>query len=248
MAHDLEAPGSDEAPEWASLYRARGEEVVEHRPVFTGDVFWDVTIAGEANPKSVIILQHPCAIRVDGVTLMPRLLVAEVAPAQVLMPSKWVTGNYKTLPLVGLRPGELPETYAAKFIEHHLVARAELGAGTRIACLSQRGVNLLMQRWVHHNSRVIVPTWMYQEVSAPQFEEADMIEDWCTDRADDGIDAEAATPEVDAWLSEKLDGESRRDRLKDEQSRAQLRRDLREHLKAVRQSTATSPSLTDDQS
>ena len=60
-----------------------------------------------------------------------------------------------------------------------------------------------------------------------------MIEDWCTDRLDDGIDASAATTEIDAWLSEALDGESRRDRLKDEQNRSQLRRDLRDHLRAA---------------
>lgn len=238
MAHDLEAPGTDEAPEWASLYRARGDEVVEHRPVFTGDVFAGVGVAGEAEPKTVMVLQHPCAIRIDGVTLMPKLLVAEVSPAQVLKPSKWVTGNYKQLPLVELRLGESAATYAARFVDHHLVTPDEFAAGTRIACLSQRGVNLLMQRWVHHNSRVIVPTWMYQEVSAPQFEEADMIEDWCTDRLDDGIDATAATTEIDGWLSERLDGESRRDRLKDEQNRSQLRRDLRDQLKARRQGPA----------
>ena len=89
---------------------------------------------------------------------MRKLLVAEVAPAQVLKPSKWVTGNDKQLPLVELRPGESAATYAARFVDHHLVTPEELEGGTRIACLSQRGVNLLMQRWVHHDSRVIVPT------------------------------------------------------------------------------------------
>ena len=238
MAHDLEAPGTDAAPEWASLYRARGDEIVDHRPVFTGDVFFGVTIAGEDQPKNVMILQHPCAIRIDGITLMRKLLVAEVLPAQVLKPSKWVTGNYKELPLADLQPGGSPATYAAKFVEHELVTPEELQTGVRVACLSQRGVNLLMQRWVHHNSRVIVPTWMYQEVSAPQFEEADMIEDWCTDREDDGIDPNSATLEVDAWLSEKLAGVPRRNRLKDEQDRAQVRRDLRDHLKTVRQESS----------
>lgn len=235
MAHELDAPGSDDAPDWASLYRARGDEVSEHRPVFTGDVFFDVAVDAEDTPKNVIVLQHPCAIRMDGVTLMPKLLVAEVNPDGILKPSKWVGGHYKLLPLAALRPGEKPENFAAFFTKHHLVTPEQLTAGGRLACMSQIGVNLLLQRWVHHNSRAIIPTQQYQEVSAPQFEEADLTEDWCMEREDDGIDVELATREVDEWLSERDEsGVSRRDRLNDEQQRSQTRKDLRAYLRQVR--------------
>lgn len=240
MPHELEAPGTDAAPEWASLYRARGDEVVAHRPLFTGDVFVGVSLVGESSPKNVIILQHPCAIRA-GVALLPKLLVAEVNPSGKLHPSQWAGGSYKQLPLAELQQGGKPADFAAFFIKHHLVTPAELDAADRVACLSQRGVNLLMQRWVNHNSRVVVPTQMYQEVSAPQFEEADMMEDWCTDREDDGITVEAATVEIDNWLSwEDANGVLRRDRLKDEQDRSGLRRELRGHLKALRAGTDAS--------
>jgi hypothetical protein len=239
MADQLEAPGSDAVPEWSSLYRARGDEVTRHRPEFTGDVFADVSLAGEDQRKTLIILQHPCAIRTDGVALMSRLLVAEVIPDRILRPSQWADGHYKQLPLVELRPDENPAHFAAFFTKHYVATPAELRAGTRIACMSQRGVNLLLQRWVHHNSRVIVATQRYQEVSAPQFEEADMTEDWCMDREEDGVPLETAAREVDQWLSEKdSDGVSRRDQLKDEQQRGELRRALRAHLRLLRQGTA----------
>lgn len=234
MAHELEAPGTDVAPEWASLYRARGEDVSMYRPVFSGDVFFNVPLAGDQAPKNLIILQHPCAIRA-GVKLLPKLLVAEVNPSGQLKPSLWPGTSFKQLPLAELRPAGKPVDFAAFFIKQHIVTPEELNAATRVACLSQRGVNLLMQRWVHHNSRVVVPTQMYHEVSAPQFEEADMIEDWCLDRDDDGVAVAAAEIEIDEWLSSKDEhGISRRDKLNDEQERSELRRTLREHLRSVR--------------
>lgn len=235
MAHDLEAPGNDIAPEWATLYRARGSDVVEQRPVFTGDVFVNVVVLGDDLPKDVMVLQHPCAIRVDGVALVPRLLVAEVNPLSIVKPSLWPVGYYKQLPLAELRPDHSTQDYAASFAKPHLVTSEALAAESRIACLSQRGVNLLLQRWVHHNSRVVVPTQRYQDVSAAQFEEADMVEDWCIDRADDGVGTAEATREIDDWLSWRDDaGVSRRDRLMDDQSRSSLRRELRGHLRTTR--------------
>jgi hypothetical protein len=237
MADVLEGPGTDEDPDWDSLYRTRGEDVVPYRPVFTGDVFFDVEVGG--GRLNVAILQHPCAIRVDGVTLQPTLLVAEVGPSAVLKPSRWESHNYKQMPLPELVSADGPNHFAMFFAKCCTVAPAELKSGRRGACLSQRGVNFLLQRWVHHNSRAIIATHKYQEVSSPQYEEADMIEDWCTDRDDDGIGPDEATREVDSWLSEKISvTESRRDQLQDPQNRSALRRDLRDHLRALRTNAA----------
>ena len=89
MAHNFEAPGTDEAPAYQSLYRARGDEVAAQRPLFTSDVFFDVNVEGEEQTRNVVVLQHPCVIR-KGIELTPNLLVAEVASAAVLPPSQWV--------------------------------------------------------------------------------------------------------------------------------------------------------------
>ena len=47
MADDtLEYPGPEGNPDWAALYLYRGSDVVKARPVFTGDVFFDVEVQG----------------------------------------------------------------------------------------------------------------------------------------------------------------------------------------------------------
>lgn len=58
MAHDLEYPGADGVPDWGSLYRARGDEVVRHRLVFTGDVFEKVPVQGLGESKTKTVIVH----------------------------------------------------------------------------------------------------------------------------------------------------------------------------------------------
>ncbi len=234
MPHSLEAPGTDQAPEWSGLYRARGDEVVPQRPIFTGDVFFGVTVIGEEEPKNVLVLQHPCVIR-RGIELTPKLLVAEVAAAARIMPSKWADGFMRQLPLAELVPEDSPADFAAFFDRHHLILRAGLNLDRRVAAMSQSGVNLLMQRWVHHNSRVVVPTQDYQTATSAQFDEADIIEEWCIDREDDGVTLTEANVEIDAWLAgDASQASSRRSRLGDPQQRSAVRRELRAQLGNVR--------------
>lgn len=71
---------------------------------------------------------------------------------------------------------------AAFFDEPYLVGPDDLDLDKRVACMSQTGVNLLLQRWVHHNSRAVIPTATYQEVSSPAYEETDLIEEWVEER------------------------------------------------------------------
>lgn len=233
MTRSLEAPGTDEAPEYSSLYRARGDEVVAQRPIFTGDVFFGMTVEGEDVAKNVIILQHPCVIR-RGVELTPKLLVAEVAPEAVLPPSKWATGHYRQLPLAELAPEASTKNYAAFFDRHHLVKRTNLVLDARVASMSQQGVNLMMQRWVHHNSRVIVPTQDYQIATSSQFDEADIIEEWCIDREDDGVSLDDAAIEIDTWLGGDRSPLAPRNRLEDPQQRSAVRREVRNYLRGLR--------------
>ncbi len=235
---DLEAPGlgSDGAPEWGAIYRARGEEVVAYRPVVTGDVFEKVEVAGGEVPKhkTVIVLQHPCALRTNGVDLVERVLVAEVRPHKLIDRDRWL-GYTKLMPLPELRP-ELhsqKRDQAALFEELFLVAPELLEI--RIASLSQIGVNLLMQRWVHHNSRAVVPTMTYQRVTSAAFEETDLIEEWCEQRVDAGIALRDAARECVNLLREDVGGgNTRQHMLEDEQNRSTVRRQIRSALRALR--------------
>lgn len=235
--HDLEALGGDTPAHWSKLYRSLGDEVVAHRPIFTGDVFLDSVIGlpeGGVITIDSIILQHPCALRTDGVHLNPRILVAEVRDYKFVANSQWL-GLYKRMPLPDLNttgPGAEPQHRAALFEELHLASPQRLGR--RVASLSQFGVNLLLQRWVHHNTRVVVPTFTYQEQTGGVFEEAELVEDWCSEM-DGVVNSEQATRDAVAWMRQPVaeGGPMRQVLLVDPQQRNQVRKDMRTHLRAV---------------
>lgn len=79
--------------------------------------------------------------------------------------------------------------------------RGSTGAlGQRIAGPSARGINVLLQCWVNHNSRVVVPIGDFLKAVGDVFEEADLVEEWCEARL--GLDPTAAMAECVAWLRE----------------------------------------------
>ncbi len=234
MVHVLEAP---RAPE--ELYRARGaDEVTDFRPIFTGDVFARVPY-GEAggSPKlrDVMILQHPCALRTNGVDLASRLLVAAVRDFKRL--DDWTTHGC-LMPLPELRPdlsSARRRNPAAWFDDLYFVTPTQL-EGRRISCLSLSGMTLLMQRWVYHSSRAVIPSITYSEANIAVYEEADVIEDWCWDRVEDGLSVAEATTECVDWLRlEKDDLPTRQAQLRDgEGQRSLIRRQALSHRRELR--------------
>lgn len=220
MKDELEGPATPD-----DLYRSRGDEVEEFRPEFTGDVFSGVHI--EDRIIDVMILQHPCALR-NGPTLVPRVLVAEVTDYQRV--SDWNT-HTKVMPLPDLKKDGKP--FAAKFKEPWLISPEVLNYSERIAILSQRGVNLLLQRWVYHNSRATVETSAYNNATLGPFDEADLTEEWREIRAEQGAaDAWAVIKEADAWFGgNHTNGESRRLALGNPQDRSSIQREMKQYLK-----------------
>ena len=79
-----------------------------------------------------------------------------------------------------------------------------------------------------------MPTQDYQVVTGSQYEEADIIEEWCIDRADNGISTDDAAAEVDTWLTGDRSASSPRARLEDPQQRSAIRREVRGQLRQVR--------------
>lgn len=233
MPHTMETP---EDP--ADLYRACGDEIVTARPVLTGDVFNEVKIIdtdGTTHHKMVMVLDHPCSLRTDGVNLMPRLTVAEVRSRQ---PGKW-EGCFNRFFLPAPFPGaDGPKQPSAAFFDacYH-ISPEQLQAGTRLACLSNFGLNLLLQRRVHHFSRVVVPTFEFQNANEGVYEEADLIEEWCLDRELDGLKPLDAAAEAVSWLREEEDGARRQDLLKDSQRRSTVRRQARAHVRELSRNT-----------
>ena len=103
----MESPYVEGVPDWGALYRARGDEVAATRPIFTGDVFTGVELSGSTGKikaRSVLVLQHPCSMRTNGVDLAWKVLVAEVANRKELDEQSWVGGHFNLMPL----PGSVP--------------------------------------------------------------------------------------------------------------------------------------------
>jgi hypothetical protein len=239
MGSELEYPGANDLADWASLYLARGDEVMPSRPLFTGDIFRTVLVYGtdESIKKTVMIVQHPCALR-RGSALKETLMVVEVLQRQVIPTRLW-NGNFAVMPLPEMFPEfeDAQRHQAAHFDKVFLAKSSDLTQADRVACLSAIGVNLLLQRWVHHNSRVVVPTWQFQEVCSSVYEEADLIEEWCEERFAAGISYADGAAEVEAWLREDFgNGSTRQQMLKEKQSLSVVRRDLRQALKALSRS------------
>jgi hypothetical protein len=214
---ELETPDDPE-----SVYLARSDEVGEHRPTFTSDVY------RLEDDRLVMILQHPCALR-SGPDLHPKLLVA-VVDLDTLR-SNWAKAPFAKMPLPKLVDGN---DYSADFVDLDTVESALLVACDRVAVLSHFGVNLLMQRWMHHSTRLAVPTHTYSDATIAQFDEADLVEEWVDDRVDEGAEAKAAEDECESWLNVKVGDRRRRALLGDRQQASSVRRDARAHRKSVK--------------
>jgi hypothetical protein len=237
MGHDLEAPCALGSSDWDELYRARGDEVVAHRPAFTGDIFDTTQVLtpdGTAHTKTVMVVQHPCALRTNGVDLAGRLLVAEVRTHRVIPSEEW-TNFIKLMPLPDLVPSVDTgrRNRAAFFSELYLADPNRLGP--RLACLSPLGVNLLLQRWVNHSSRVVVASHQYNEVTCGPYEEADITEDWCAERLPDGLNVREATAECLGWLRQThtAGGPMRQQLLEDHQRRTLVRQAARAYVRSL---------------
>jgi hypothetical protein len=219
-APKLEAPASEN-----DLYLARGDEVPPWRPISTGDVFGEVPLSiGRDGPGLAIVLTHPCAMRTDGVRLVDRILVAPVHPANEVPFRQW-SGHYRKLPLPNLEPGI---HYAASFPGIEPVDSTTLHLEKRIAVFHPRGVNLLLQRLVHHMARVVVETDRFNVACAAAFAELDIIEDWVEAAVAVGIEADVASAACHTWIrGSDGAGLCPQDRLKEPQERAAVRRDGR---------------------
>jgi len=238
MAGELESPDQGGLPRWDDLYRARGPEVSFSRPVFTGDIFNGVKLPGSTGTvkaRSIIVLQHPCSMRTNGIDLAWRILVAEVAKHKEIGEDGWARGYYNLMPLPDLQPDLKTQArnQAADFDKLHTVPPKMLSSSNRLAVLSPTGVNLLLQRWVHYSSRVIVPTHLFQEQTVAFYEEADLVEEWCDESELD--DYHAATKKCLEWLRADRDGTTYQKMLGNPQSHSTVRRAMRLELRRMRE-------------
>ena len=162
MVHEMDKPKDP-----MDLYRALGDDVNPARPTLTGDIFEGVQVTnpdGTSTTRTVMILDHPCSLREDGVNLVARLLTAEVRRTSQ---GSWRQGNYNRMFLPAPYPGAdgKASPCAAFFDASYHVSPEQLGAGNRIACLTPVGINLMLQRRVKHFSRVTVKTMDFMDAN-----------------------------------------------------------------------------------
>jgi hypothetical protein len=138
------------------------------------------------------------------------------------------------MPLPGLIPNVQSNkaNQAAFFDDTYHVHPDDLEIQGRIACLSEIGTYLLLQRWVYHSSRVIVPTSQCEEMNSHVFAEADLLESWCEQAVKAGVPLADAFADAAAWLDGDVGGTTRRLRLRDSALRSSLIRDAKSETKA----------------
>jgi hypothetical protein len=205
-----------------------------HRPIYSGDVFTNVALRpprGEPKVRSVMVIQHPCAMRPDGVNLASSILVARVRPFGVLPRDRWNT-NGRLMPLPDLRPSiSSNQRHQASFFDDTYHTHPDdLVMEKRIACLSEIGTYLLLQRWVYHSSRVVAPSFDIEAMNSHVYAEADLIESWCEPAILAGVDLQVALADAANWLDEQVGGKTRRQTLRTSALRSQL---IREAKKAT---------------
>lgn len=166
----LDSPASED-----EIYLARGEEIDAYRPICQGDVFADVEIPGLVGRMLAMVISHPCAMRA-GPRLRPRVTVAPVHEHQLIGLGEWSHGHLRVMPLPALLEGVA--AHAAKLEEPATIAAERLILKRRVASLSNQGIVLLQQRYIHNHSRASIPLSVLYEVSAAVLEELELQESW----------------------------------------------------------------------
>lgn len=124
-----------------------------------------------------MVLSHPCAMRA-GPRLRPRVIIAPVSEHQNIPLVEWSTGHFRFMPLPALEPERPDQACAAKLEEPTTIDSQSLPLEDRLASLSDRGIVLLQQRYIHNHSRASIPLGLLHEVSAAVLEELELQESW----------------------------------------------------------------------
>lgn len=222
----LDSPDSDE-----EIYLARADDIDPYRPVCQGDVFAAVDVPGDDGAITAMVLSHPCAMRA-GPRLRLRVTVAPVSEHPHIPLPQWASGHLRLMPLPELL--EDGRAYAANLEEPATIASSRLALDNRVASLSDNGIVLLQQRYIHNHSRASIPLGTLYDASAAVLEELELQEGWnlalVHPAVQDGGDLAALLEqEADAFdqlmLSTLEDGgPNLRELLKTPRARASVRR------------------------
>ena len=168
-----------------------------------------------------IIVAHPCTMRGPQAQLRERVLVAAVREHSPVGGEAWTRGYYDLTPLPELTDSSL---YVGHFDELGKALTVDLAKSTRLACLSEYGVNLLQQRLIWHLTRFEIGTFRIQEAFAHTFEEADLLEEWTDTLSTAGMSVADAAAHFEAFIrANQGSGRTLQEDLRDVQRRSAVR-------------------------
>ncbi len=194
MAVRLASPNGDDlhpyAADWYLERREDGHAIDVCRPLFQGDVFVGVPLAGvpftgthqpdgdgEALADAVMLVGHPCSM-VSGAEILPYQEVARVRPTKPVSYDRYDDGRFEEFFLPCLDLARTAVHYSACLHERTLVPTEQLRLGNRVAALSLTGVVALQQRLTHESSRVKVDLNTLLQATAPRFHENQLAQEW----------------------------------------------------------------------
>jgi len=123
-----------------------------------------------------MVVSHPCSMR-RGAELVPRLQALPVSAYQDVPFDDWRDKFFRRFPLPALRSGD-QANFAADLTEIGMIPTEELSLDHRVACLSEKGIVLGLQRLFHCMSRVKVDLNTLATHAQPPLEEAALLEEW----------------------------------------------------------------------
>ncbi|MDP9276119.1 MAG: hypothetical protein M3O99_11065 [Chloroflexota bacterium] len=174
MAEVLGTPDSED-----DLYLARADGVEPYRPFLQGDVFGGITIPGVGiDHVAAMVITHPCSMR-RGANLLPRIQMIPVIAYEKVPFGKWALAHIRVFPLPNLEGDG--KHFAASFLETGMVPSTDLIPDRRLAMLTEKGLLLLQQRYVHYLTRAVMQLESLQAVCKHVLIEAELHEDWCAD-------------------------------------------------------------------
>jgi hypothetical protein len=214
------------------LYLARDEEVSPARPLLTGDVLANVDIGVEHDGH--IVVAHPCSMRGARGQLRPRIGAAPIRSYQDVRLEDWPSGHFNVFPL----PELFDQAQAVRLLELGTARREDLVAAQRVACLSDYGVYLFQQRFVHSLTRVVVGIEQFEDATGHVLAEAELEEEW-VERLAELDSAESIANQV-AEFQDFLGADLRND-LKIPERRSGVRRAVRQEISSRQNPIAAEP-------
>jgi hypothetical protein len=164
------------------------EEASVYRPISTGDIFLDAPVAGSTEEDLAsgltMVLSHPSAMR-RGPELETRVRGGPVVEVDGLSTVKYTPKHFDVfaLPCLGEVARENGHAvadgrWAAQLVPGGSVDSASLDVRQRVACLSPKGVTVLLQKLVHADTRAAVREDTIEGTIAAKLEEVEQLQTW----------------------------------------------------------------------